>query len=494
MLSQVGFPKELKNEIDYSLPANVSSYSVKVVPSNVASIASPPQLTGTAAGAVSLNGTSQNVIFDIPAGQGKGIFIDPRFTTLNFRVNYAITVAGVQVALTSGVLRSGAMAHWDREYIQSQSGVVLDDINLLGVVQDQLQSLEIDVAQRDALSMMYGYLSDKATDLTTGYSLNLTNGHVINGWDAIAAGAASPAAITSNYYSYSVPLLNSLIGKGASKFFQIGATGKLQLVLQTAAILPITLILGAPGTSPSSATVQVTIDNISLNLQYVDIGMEGVKMLDKTGLQYYNGITYRASTATLPSTSGAVSLLTGLRGSSVRTIMTRCTESGTLSTAGCINYLYDSKLPQATSIQYNVNGVVVPPNPVDLLHAPATAYSFLQEANGSFNTYEFKSGLTPDRYCVYVAGGTVPSDSDRRILAQGNTSNAYNQAQFAFGYNLEKVSKAGILDGMNLNSGNTFLNMVLANSSTNTLTFIFIAKMDIIYILDTATGEISVRM
>lgn len=486
-MNQVGFPSELKNEIDYSLPADVSSYSVKVVPSNLSQVQSTVQ-TLTASSNLNLNGTSTNIIFDIPAGQGKAIFVDPRFSTLNFRVNYEVVSAGATAVITSGVLRSGAMAHFDREYIQSQSGVILDDVNLLGVVHDQIQGLELSTAEKDSLSMMYGFLYESGTNGTTGYSLNRCQGHIIPNIDNKASGEVSAG---SSYFSYSVPLLNSLIGKGANKLFQIGATNKLQLVLQSSAILPLTIITGTSGTAP---TFKVTIDNISLNLQYVDIGMEGVKMLNKTGLQYYNGITYRASTATLPSnTAGAVSLLTGLRGSSVRTIMTRCCEASTVSSTGCINYIYDSKLPQATSMQYNVNGVMIPPNPVDLIHSPSTAFTFLQEANSSFNNYEFKSSVTPDRYCVYVPGGTLATDADYRVSLSSGSS-AYNQAQFAFGYNLEKVSKAGVLDGMNLNSGNTFLNAVLANGSTNSLTFIFIAKMDIIYILDTNTGEITVRL
>ena len=481
MLSQVGFPKELQNEIDYSIPASVNSYAVKVVPSNVSSVVSTTQAL-TASSVLNLQGTNANVIFDIPAGQGKSQFIDPRFTTLNFRVQYEILAGASSAVVTSACLRSSAMAHFDRAYIQSQSGVLLDDVNLVGVVADQVNGLEIDVAQRDALAILYGFQYEAGA----ANSQNNTQGHKLAGIDATTLSAAAV-----DYRSYCMPLMNSLIGKGASKFFQIGATNKLQLVLQTAAVLPITIITG---TATTAATMKVTIDNISLNLQYVDIGAEGVKMLNKTGLQYYNGITYRASTSTLPSSSGAVSLLTGIRGSSVRSIFTRCCEAATLSTAGCVNYLYDSKLPQASSISYNVNGVIVPPNPVDLLRAPATAFGFTQESNGSFNTYEFKSGLTPDRYCVVVPGGTLASDADENIVLAGNASSAYNQSQFSFGYNMEKVSKFGIMDGANLNSGNTFLNLVLANASTNTLTFIFIAKMDIIYILDTASGDIQVRM
>lgn len=477
-LTQVGFPKELSNEIDYSIPANVNSYQVKVVPSNLSQVQSSTQ-TLTAGSTLQLNGTSSNVIFDIPAGQGKGVFIDPRFSTLNFRVNYEVVNTPSAAVITNAQVRSSAYAHFDRCYLQSQEGVILDDVNLAGLVMDTLIQLEVDVAQRDALAAMYGFQYEAANS----NSLNANQGH------SIASMVATLSQAQSNYYSYSMPLLSSLLGKGAKKFFQIGATNKLQLVLQTAAILPITFITGSATTA---ATFRITIDNISLNLQYIDIGAEGVKMLNKTGVQYYDGITYRVSSATLPSTAGSVSLLTGIRGSSVRGLMTRVCEAATLSTSGCVNYIYDSKCPQATSAAYNVNGVLVPPNPVDFIHAPATVLSMTQECNASFNTYEFKSGLVPSQYFVYVAGGTLASDADKVFAT--STSTATNQCQFLFGQNLEKISKAGILDGANLNSGNTFLNLVLSNASTNTLTFFFIAKMDIIYILDTATGSMSVRL
>lgn len=356
MQSQIGFPKELQNDIDMSVPANVSSYAVKVVPSNVSQVQSSTQ-TLTASSTIQLNGTSSNVILDIPAGQGKGKFIDPRFSTLNFRVNYEVVNTPSAAVITSAQLRSSGYAHWDRCYIQSQNGVVLDDINLVGLVEDTLLQLEVDVAQRDALAAMYGFQFERVVD---GNSLNVNQGHKINGIDG-----ATLAAASSSYYSYSMPLISSLIGKGARKMFQIGATSKLQLVLQTANILPITFVTG---TATTAATVRVTIDNISLNLQYVDIGEEGVKMLGKTGTQYYDGVTYRVSSATLPSTSGSVSLLSGLRGSSVRSLFMRCTEASTLSAAGCINYIYDSKMPQATAAAWNLNGLIVPSNHVAFIY------------------------------------------------------------------------------------------------------------------------------
>ena len=47
-----------------------------------------------------------------PAGQGKSQFIDPRFTTLNFRATYEILSGASAAVVTSAVLRSSAMAHF----------------------------------------------------------------------------------------------------------------------------------------------------------------------------------------------------------------------------------------------------------------------------------------------------------------------------------------------------------------------------------------------
>ena len=88
----------------------------------------------------------------------------------------------------------------------------------------------------------------------------------------------------------------------------------------------------------------------------------------------------------------------------------------------------------------------------------------------------------------------MPSDADRVFTDAGSASNTTAQAQFLWLYSLEKVAKAGIMDGQNLNSGQTYLNVQIQNGSTNALTYFFLAKMDVIYILDSASGEITTRM
>lgn len=482
MASQVGFPKELSPEIDYQLPEGVNSYNLRVVPSNVSSVQSTTQ-TLTASSTLQLNGTSTNIIFDLPCSGGRGVHLDPRFTLLNFRVVYTVPSGASSAVITTARLRSHAMAFFDRMFITSQSGAILEDINLYGMVNDIVVATEIDVAQRDVLAAAYGF----AYENQSANSLNRNAGHTISG----IHGSTLSAAVNV-YYSYSVPILSSLLGKGANRMFNIGSTNRLQLTLQTASILPITFVTS---TATTAATFNCTIDNISLGLQYVDVGANGLRLLGKAGMQYYNGLTWRVSATSLAAgVSGAVSILTGLKGSSVRTCGLRVCEASTLSTAGCINGVFDSKAPQATALSWNINGQLYPSNPINVLYNPAQLFMQTQQALANFNSYEWKCGLVPSQYFVYIPGGTIPTDADRVFTDSGNASSADAQSQFHWFYSLEKVAKAGIVDGANLNSGQTYLNAQIQNGSTNALTFFFIAKMDVVYMLDPASGEISVRM
>lgn len=482
MSSAVGFPKELSPEIDYQLPEGVNSFNLRVVPSNVQSVASSAQ-TLTASSTLQLNGTSTNIIFDLPCSGGKGVHLDPRFTLLNFRVAYEVPTGASVAVITSARLRSHAMAFFDRMFITSQSGAILEDINQYGLVNDVVVQTEIDVAQRDVLAAAYGFAYENAT----ANALNSNNGHLLTGIDATTLSAAAKV-----YYSYSIPILSSLLGKGASKMFNIGSTNRLQLTLQTSSILPITFVTG---TATTQATFIATIDNISLGLQYVDVGAAGMRLLGKAGMQYYNGLTWRVSaTSVSAGTAGAVSILTGLKGSSVRTCGLRVCESSTQTTAGCVNGIYDSKCPQATALSWNINGQLYPSNPINPLYNPAQLFQQTQQALGNFNAYEWKCGLVPSQYFKYIPGGTIPTDADRVFSDAGNASTVANQCQFLWMYSLEKVAKAGIMDGQNLNSGQTYLQAQIQNASTNALTYFFIAKMDVVYVLDPASGEISVRM
>jgi hypothetical protein len=475
-VAQVGLPKELHSELDFQLPAGITATPVKIVPSNVSSVVSPVSSSFTGTDPVAIGMNAQDIIFELPAGQGASVFVDHRYTTLSFRATYEVVSAGTSQTVSSAFLRSHCMSWFDQATTYGQNGVVLDSINNVGLVADTLLQLETDIAKRDCLSMAYG-LSVEASGSS---SQNNNQGHSISGF-------SGTLAVGSARYSYCVPLINSLIGKDAKRFFPIGSTNKLQFVLRTSSVAPLTII----PSGGSGATVRITLDQFALNMCLVDVGAEGLKMIGRPELQYFNGTTYRVSSSTLPAGSGGqLSVLTGIKGSSVRSIITRCSDN-VLTTAGSCNGMYDSKALLG-SLNYNIGGQRIPSNPVDFVRAPATAFMTLQESNQAFNSYDFNSGIIPQQFCIYSASSNVPSDKD--IYITSSTTSATSLASWMFGYNLEKVSKSGILDGTNCNASQVYFEANTGSSLlTNANTLYFIAKMDIIYILDSRTGEVSVR-
>lgn len=481
MSAEVGFPVELSSKLDYSTPAECSSLDMKVYPSNVQSVVSATQtLASSAITDILMPTTTFN--FQMPAGAGKQVFLDPRFTKVNFRVAYEIVSQGATADCDNCVLRSNAGAFFARMWEESQSGVVVNDVPSYDIVSDIHSQFTFDSAQRDVNALTHGFAFESAPNS----SQNTNTGHIVDGINNL-----NPLVAKVVYYSYSVPLLSCLTGAMAKKWFQIGAVSKHTINLQLASVAPLTMLMGAQGTA---GTFRISIDNIFISARYITLPMDSLKLIGKvSGLQYYNGITARVSSQSLGKATGTQSWLVGNRGSSVKNIIARFTEDA-YTTAGCVNKQFDSKLPQYSSIQYNVNGVNLPSTPDDLLHAPATAYARLQQAMGQFDSYEFKSGLTPDRYCVYAPGGTLDTTADRNIVGAGSASSATALCSFHYAINLERIAKAGILSGMNLNSSNTYLQTYGSNASTNNITAYFASFLDVLIMHDIDSGELSVRL
>ena len=93
--SSVGLPNEMMlGHLDYSIPPDAKSFSVKVQPSNLSQIQTSFTPATASANLGDLVFPSQNIIFDLPCGASPSMFLDSRFTTLNFSANFAITNAG----------------------------------------------------------------------------------------------------------------------------------------------------------------------------------------------------------------------------------------------------------------------------------------------------------------------------------------------------------------------------------------------------------------
>lgn len=485
-MAEVGFPQELSHKLDYSCPAEVSSLDVRIYPNNISSVQTSAVAFGGAAGVVDIPLPTSTFTFALPTGAGKGQFLDHRFTKLNFRVNYEVTTAtsGATATVTStGALRSGAHAWVQRMWEESQSGVVVADQPSYDLIADCDAQFGFDVAQRDCNAMALGFESTGAGSS----AINANTGH------GVFTYTAATASVGSSYYSYSIPVLSPLIGAWAKKFFQIGAVNRHTLNVQLPALAPVTITVATPATT--AGAIRVTIDQVSLSLRLINIPMDALRMIGKaSGTQYYNGTVGRVASQSMGTASGSQSWLVGIRGSSVKNLISRFTEAA-YTTSACVNRYFDSKMPLYTSIAYNVNGVNIPAAPDDLVHSPAMAFARSQAAMAQFNAYDFKSGIVPNTYARYLPSSNVPTDLDANASAAGNASLVTQLCAFHYGVNLERIAKAGILSGMNLNSGSIYLNVNSGSSvPTNAVVAYFIALLDSLIIHDLETGELSVRL
>jgi hypothetical protein len=486
-----GLPAELKMD-KVSLPDSVSSYFVKVAPQNVTSVTSQSYAINStnvaAAGYRAVNSPSTQINFDIPAGQ-KGTYIDVDQSTISFRVKYSRADGATK--LSDGILNRVQLVHnafnfFQRIFHTSATGTILDDVPNVNLAYTNWLQQNISAQEMDSLALPFGFNAETPVDASG--SSNANTGHAITG---IANGTASTT--TSVYYSYEVPLPSSLIGRFASQMFPIGDLQKLTLSLVTADVTPVVLYLNAAATG--SADFSTTIDNISINLKYVSLGEQASALLGGNGMKICSGITHRVSSSTVAaSTSGAVSILLGNRGSSVRSLTTRCVDLSTSgpTTGGSVNLIYDSKLIPATSLNYFISGVQrCPPNPLDPCRMPASVYMRVLHAANSWSERQFKFSGTPQSFCIYPAGVSLPSDKDNYLAS--SASEQKSLATFMFAMNLQKVSKSKILDGMNMNGASSFLEMNLVGGNTNSLTFYTISEQDILFIIDPSTGDIQVR-
>jgi hypothetical protein len=486
----IGIPDEVKGTLGFNLPADAKSIQAKILPSNVSSISSGTLTIPTtqAAGNIELTFPSQEIRFNIPCMQSPSMYLDTRMTSLTFRMNVVCTNATVPAAGALNVcLRSSANAFFDRAYVLGPNNNTVEDILEYGVVCDTLQAIQFDNSCRDGLSNMFGFYNDAntpATNFLQGTQISLLN---------TLANLVSPNQ-SSN--SFTVPIVSSVIGVTNDSFVNIGRLNTLTYVLQTASVLPFAINVGTQLTT-NNLTFTVTLDNFSLNCEFIDIGMSALSLVDDTlvnGVSYSHGTTYRTSTTALPAaTSGAVSLLSGIRGSSVKTLITRFQES---SIANSISGKYNSKNPNCNSIAFNIGGVKFPQQNCNPLLLPSQSFEHLQKAMGCFNSRQYMSSLTPTIYSRLSAGGQAQGFAlTNQDITYTNGASVYNcQDIFLWGQNLEICPKRGVLSGLNCSSAPIFVDLNIAYANTNAHNMIVIAMQDSILIHNVITGDLQVRL
>lgn len=475
----VGLPASMKGDLDYKIANGVRSYSVRVQPTSNPVTTTTTALTASSTPHPDIPQQIQNIVFDLPCSGDEGLWIDPRQTTLNFKMTLSSNSAG-SANITTGYLRSNAMAFFDRA-TTIQSGQQIDICEEFGLLHDTLLAGQFSSSDLDGTALLYGFLPGTANE-RQGLALAMLTANTI-------------LTTQSETHNFSVPLVNPVFGVTASKMINVGRLANLQYQLQTASVLPITMTTGL---TPGSLTV--TLSDFSIGLEMVSVPRDVLSAIDSTlvnGKMYNSGIAYRTGSTNLSASAGAQSLLcSAVKGSSVKSIFARFVDGGTANTTNSSNGKYDAKNPIINSYSFNVGSVYYPNYRINPLIAPSNSMIEFFKAMGSFNNSQIKSNLIPAQYCKLSAGGSA------QALTLGSTqAYEYNLGSandklcsFIIGQNLEVVARNSLVSGINTQSANVFLEVNLASAPTNAHNVYITSMNDVIYEHDIATRSIRAIM
>lgn len=473
----VGLPSIMRGDLDYKLADGIRSYSVRVQPtsnpttsSTITCTASQTPLPDSA-----IQQQVQTISFDLPCGADPGLFVDTRQTTLSFRVNVAVATAGSASVITSGYLRSNGMAFFDRATTLS-SGQQVEITEEIGLLYDTLLAGSFSSSDLDGAALLYGFLAGTNNE-RQGLSFGIMNSNTL-------------VAGQTESHSISMPLVNSVFGVSANKMLNVGRLANLQYQLQTASVIPITI---TTGTSTTAGTLTITLSDFALGLEMVSVPANVLAAIDATLIDnkmYISGTAYRTGSVAVSNSAGAQSILcSSVKGSSVKSVFARFVDGGSQSTTNSINSKYDSKNPMINNYSFNIGSVYYPNYKVNPLLYPSTSALEFFKAMGAFNNSQIKSSLLPAQYCKLSAGGTAQALTTGATQAyEWNTgSAATGLCSFIIGQNTEVVAKNSIVSGVNTQSSNVFLELVLASAPTNAHTAYITSMNDVIYEHDVNT-------
>jgi hypothetical protein len=487
----IGLPSALLPSIPAVLSPECTSQFVRVQPNNLNSIvsAASAEIGNSITVPTAIAFPSTPVQFTIPSGSSPNVFIDNSKSTLQFRVKYAVsTAAGTAYTGLSSYLQGSGYSWWNR-ITEMVNGMVVDDRTGWDVTCNSDLNWQYNVADRDANVLSLGLRGeDEGTD-----SRNATQGH------SIPAFTGTAIAVGENYYSYALPLKSALIGVDAKSMFPIGRSGKVDLTLYTPPIAPVT-ILNVTTATGTAMKVTISIDQIALELFYLTLDQKSASLLPAVGKPWaMAGITSRVGTGQIAAaTTGAVSVQVPIRVKSARSLSTRFIDS-VQSTVGSLSGIYDSKVPLVSALSYYLAGQKRVPNvPHSSQYSIANLFNHTLQAyyDGGVDRLKSKCGLSYDGFAVYWATGTAPTAGngyDQNVVFSSSATVVGSQAGFEFAEDLRLASTSSFLNGTDLSSSNSYLEMSILNAPSNAQNLYFICKADIIFII-MPDGNVEVRV
>ena len=489
----LSLPASILPSVSGVLSTGCSSQFVRIQPNNLSSIVSAEsaeiaKATGTP---TIVSFPAVPIEFTVPSGAGKNVFIDTSKSTLQFRVRYQASTASSTAYTALSSFLQGSAHSWFERLQERVNGQVTDDITGWDVASNSDLNWSYNVADRDSNVLNLGVRGEQGVDVD---SLNATQGHaipLING--------ASLSVTGSNYFSYAIPFKSAMLGTNAKSMFPIGRAGKIDFTLYTPNIAPVT-ILSTDATAGAGAKITITIDQIFAEFFYLNLDEQSASLLPGPERPWsMSGVTYRVGNGQLPASGGSISVQVPLRVKSARMLSARFSDT-TVTTAGSVNGKYDSKCPLVTSMSYYLAGQKRVPNvPHNTQTALANVFNHTLQAyyDGGMDRLKAKCGMAHDSFSNYIKTATAPTAAngfDQNLIDATSTTVPGSLSGFEFAEDLRLASTSNFLNGTDLTSSNSFLEINQSASFPSSIQNVtFICKADIIYVV-MPNGNVEVRV
>jgi hypothetical protein len=488
----ISLPAAILPSVSGVLSAGCTSQFVRVQPNNQSTIVSAES------GTLSASTTVPTIVpfpavpleFTIPSGSSKNVFIDTSKSTLQFRVRYEVSTASTADYTIVSYLQNSACS-WFERLTEKVNGMVTDDQVGWDIACNSDLNWAYDAVNRDANVLNMGFRGEQ----TALDNANFNQGHPI---PIITKSAAGAISASSNYFSYAVPLKSAMIGVDAKSMFPIGRAGKVDLTLYTPNTAPITIISTAAG--GTGAKVKITMDQIFIELFYLTLDDQSASLLPSPSSPWsMAGVTHRVGSGQLPAAGGSVSVQVPLRVKSARSLSTRFVDS-LVDTTGSVSGKYDSKCPLVTAMSYYLAGQKRVPNvPHSTQYGLANVFNHTMQAyyDGGMDRLKAKCGFAQDGFATYIKTDTAPTAAngfDQSLITAGSTTYAGSLCGFEFAEDLRLASTSNFLNGTDLTSSNSYLEINQSASYPKNIQYLtFIAKADIIYVV-LPNGNVEVRV
>lgn len=487
----ISLPAAILPSVSGVLSPGCSSQFVRIQPNNQSTIVSAES------GALSASTTNPTIIpfpavpleFTVPNGSSKNVFIDTSKSTLQFRVRYEVSTASTANYSINSYLQ-GSACSWFERLTEKVNGIVTDDQTGWDVACNSDLNWAYDAVNRDSNVLNMGFRGEQ----TALDNANFNQGHLIPAFTASAAALS----LGSNYFSYAIPFKSAMLGIDSKSMFAIGRAGKVDFTLYTPNTAPVTVLSTAAG--GTGAKVKITIDQIFAEFFYLTLDEQSASLLPGPDRPWaMSGVTHRVGGGQLPAAAGFVSVQVPLRVKSARSLSTRFVDS-TQDSTGSVNGKYDSKCPLVTSMSYYLAGQKRVPNvPHNTQYSLANVFNHTMQAyyDGGMDRLKSKCGFAQDGFATYIKTATAPTAAngfDQSLITAGSTTYSGSLCGFEFAEDLRLCSSTMFLNGTDLTSSNSYLELNQTASYPSNIQYLtFIAKADIIYVI-LPNGNVEVRV